>query len=72
MSHCVSAHDALVFIHRNTQPGASNMNKQEAQKIVANEDYLPWALVAEAKQVLGIKEQTAAEIWAELMAKRNA
>ena len=48
------------------------MTKQEAQKIVANEDFLPWALVAEAKQVLGIKEQTAAEIWAELMAQRNA
>ena len=48
------------------------MNKQEAQKIVANEDYLPWSLVAEAKQVLGVKEQTAAEIWAELMSKRGA
>jgi len=48
------------------------MTKQEAQKIVANEDYLPWAVVAEAKMVLGIKEQSAAEIWAELQSKRNA
>lgn len=24
-SACVSAHDALVFIHRNTPPGANNM-----------------------------------------------
>ena len=48
------------------------MTKQEAQKIVANEDYLPWAVVAEAKKVLGIKEQTAAEIWAEMVSKRGA
>jgi hypothetical protein len=48
------------------------MTKQEAEKILANEDYLPWALVAEAKQVLGVKELSAAEHWAELMAQRNA
>lgn len=48
------------------------MTKQEAQKIVANEDYLPWAVVAEAKMILGIKDQSAADIWAELQDKRNA
>lgn len=46
------------------------MDKREARRIVDNEDYLPWALVAEAKKVLGIKEQTAAELWAELNVKR--
>ena len=43
------------------------MTKAEAQKIVANEDYLPWAVVKEAKAVLGIKEQSAAEIWDEMI-----
>lgn len=47
------------------------MTTQEAKKIVANEDYLPWALVAEAKQVLGIKEKTAAEILAEMMMEKR-
>jgi len=41
------------------------MNNQEAQKIVDNEDYLPWSLVAEARKVLGTYEQTAEEIYAE-------
>lgn len=47
------------------------MTKQEAEKIVANEDYLPWAQVAAAKAVLGIKEQTAAEIFAAALAART-
>lgn len=48
------------------------MTKQEAQKIVSNEDYLPWSLVADAKKLLGIQEQTAKEIWAELMKQQGA
>lgn len=48
------------------------MTTEQAQKILANEDYLPWEMVAEAKRVLGIKEQTAAEIWAEAAAARKA
>jgi hypothetical protein len=47
------------------------MSKQQAAKIVADEDYLPWDVVAEAKRVLGIKEQTAAEIMAELLAAKR-
>lgn len=43
------------------------MSRAEAERIVAAEDYLPWAVVSEAKKVLGIAEPTAAEIWAELL-----
>lgn len=43
------------------------MNKAEAEQIVANEDYLPWALVSEAKRLLGIHEPTAGEIMAEVL-----
>jgi hypothetical protein len=49
----------------------NEMNNQEAQKIVDNEDYLPWSLVAEARKVLGIYEQTAEEIYAEMLAKKD-
>lgn len=48
------------------------MTEQQARQILANEDYLPWDTVAEAKRVLGIKEQTAAEIWAQVAAARQA
>lgn len=46
------------------------MTQQQAREIIANEDYLPWSLVAQAKEVLGIAEPTAAQIWAEAIAKR--
>ena len=48
------------------------MDRQQAQRVLANEDYLPWAEVKQAKEVLGIVEQSAAEIWAEIQARRAA
>lgn len=45
------------------------MSKQDAHNIIANQDYLPWDVVQQAKQLLGIKEQSAAEIFAEAMAR---
>lgn len=51
--------------------GTPGMTAEQAQRIVANADYLPWDQVSAAKKVLGIKEQTAAEIWAEMLAAKN-
>lgn len=47
------------------------MSKAEAERILRDEDYLPWALVQEARRVLGVKEQKAAEIMAEMLAQRR-
>lgn len=53
-------------------PRAATMTPEQAQKIVANEDYLPWDQVKEAKRVLGIKEESAADIWAQMLAAKKA
>lgn len=45
------------------------MSLDEARKVLANEDYLPWALVAEAKRALGVPVESAAEIWAAALGK---
>ena len=50
---------------------APSMTLEQAQRIVANEDYLPWDQVAAAKKVLGIPEEKAADIWAQMMAARK-
>lgn len=34
------------------------MTKPEAQRIVDTQDYQPWALVARAKEILGIADDT--------------
>lgn len=52
-------------------PPKAVMTKEQAQKIVANEDYLPWAQVAEAKKLLGIPEEKAADIWAQMLAAKK-
>lgn len=48
------------------------MSKEEAARILANEDYLPWALVSEAKKVLGIPEPKAADIMAERLRAKES
>ncbi len=47
------------------------MTREQAQRIVANEDYLPWDQVAQAKKVLGIAEEKAADIWAQMLAAKG-
>jgi hypothetical protein len=50
---------------------ASGMTREQAQRIVANEDYLPWDQVAAAKKVLGIAEEKASDIWAQMLAAKQ-
>ncbi len=52
-------------------PPKSIMTKEQAQKIVANEDYLPWAQVSEAKKLLGIAEDKASDIWSQMLAAKK-
>ena len=57
-SACVSAHDALEYIHRNTQPGASNMSKRtdwtikQATMWVATHNETGETLVARTREAL--------------------
>jgi len=51
---------------------APSMTQEQAKRIVANEDYLPWEQVSEAKKLLGIPEEKAADIWAQMLAAKKA
>lgn len=51
-------------------PAGEKMTEAKARKILENEDYLPWAEVRAAREFLGVKAPTAAEIWAEAQASK--